>query len=102
MKVPRNDSSTQRLSLNASGKVVLELRVPFRDGTTHFVFEPLAFIERLAALVPPPRMHQLTYHGRIRGPECFASRRQAWSRPRSLPRPRLERLIQGLATSAPA
>jgi len=36
---------------------------PFRDGTTHFVFEPLVLIERLAALVPPPRMHQLTYHG---------------------------------------
>ena len=30
---------------------------------THFIFEPLAFIERLAALVPPPRLHQLTYHG---------------------------------------
>ena len=27
------------------------------------MFEPLAFLERLAALVPPPRMHQLTYHG---------------------------------------
>ena len=55
--------STKRLSLNEQGKVVHELRVPFRDGTTHFVFDPLTFIERLAALVPPPRMHQLTYHG---------------------------------------
>ena len=54
---------SQRLSLREDGKVVHELRVPFRDGTTHFVFEPLVFIERLAALVPPPRMHQLTYHG---------------------------------------
>jgi len=43
--------------------VILELRVPFRDGTIHFVFEPLVLIERLAALVSPPRMHQLTYHG---------------------------------------
>ncbi len=43
--------------------MVLELRVPFRDGTTHFVFESQVFIERLAALAPPPRMHQLTYHG---------------------------------------
>ena len=40
-----------------------ELRAPFKDGTTHFVFDPLVFIERLAALVPPPRMHRLTYHG---------------------------------------
>ena len=55
--------SSRRLSLSGAGKVVHELRAPFRDGTTHFVFEPLVFIERLAALVPPPRMHQLTYHG---------------------------------------
>ena len=27
------------------------------------LLEPLAFIERLAALVPPPRRHLLTYHG---------------------------------------
>ncbi len=31
--------------------------------TTHLVFEPLAFIERLSSLVTPPRIHQLTYHG---------------------------------------
>ncbi|MFT7671450.1 MAG: hypothetical protein ACI8X5_004168, partial [Planctomycetota bacterium] len=24
---------------------------------------PLTFISRLAALVPPPKFHQLTYHG---------------------------------------
>ena len=34
-----------------NGMVKLALRAPFRDGTTHFVLEPLAFIERLAALV---------------------------------------------------
>ncbi|MCB9915598.1 MAG: transposase [Planctomycetes bacterium] len=52
-----------RLAFSRSGKIVLALRAPFRDGTTHFVFEPLAFLERLAALVPPPPIHQLTYHG---------------------------------------
>jgi len=61
--VTRPALSAERLSLNEQGKVVHELRVPYRDGTTHFVFDPLVFIERLAALVPPPRMHQLTYHG---------------------------------------
>lgn len=60
--VVRPAISNERLSRSRSGRVVLTLRAPFRDGTTHFVFEPLAFIERLAALVPPPRMHQLTYH----------------------------------------
>jgi hypothetical protein len=61
--IARPPFSNNRLSFSRSGKIVLALRAPFRDGTTHFVFEPLAFLERLAALVPPPRMHQLTYHG---------------------------------------
>ncbi len=61
--IARPPLSNERLSLSREDKVVLELRAPFRDGTTHFVFEPLVFLERLAALVPPPRMHQLTYHG---------------------------------------
>ena len=34
-----------------------------RDGTTHVVFEPLVFLERLAALVLPPRVQMQTYHG---------------------------------------
>jgi Putative transposase len=33
------------------------------DGTTHLVFTPLELIEKLAALVPPPRFNQLRYHG---------------------------------------
>jgi len=45
------------------GKVIYALRTPWRNGTTHFVFEPLTFIERLAALIPHAREHQLTYHG---------------------------------------
>ncbi|MBJ03047.1 MAG: IS91 family transposase, partial [Planctomycetes bacterium] len=40
-----------------------QLRRPWRDGTTHFIFDPLTFIERLAALVPRPRRPLLTYHG---------------------------------------
>ncbi len=39
------------------------LKTPYRDGTTHVVFEPLDFIARLAALVPGPRAHLTRYHG---------------------------------------
>ena len=39
------------------------LKRPFRDGTTEFLFEPLDFLARLAALVPRPRSHLLRYHG---------------------------------------
>jgi len=36
------------------GRVQWQLKRPFRDGTTHFVFTPEDFIARLAALVPRP------------------------------------------------
>ncbi len=40
-----------------------ELKTPYRDGTTHVIFEPLDFIARLAALVPRPRVNLTRYHG---------------------------------------
>jgi hypothetical protein len=60
--VARPPFAAERLSLTPDGRVVHELRRAWRDGTTHVVFEPLVFLERLAALVPPPRAHQQTYH----------------------------------------
>jgi len=45
------------------GRIAYDLRRPWSDGTSRLLFEPLAFLERLSALVPPPRAHLLTYHG---------------------------------------
>jgi hypothetical protein len=42
---------------------VLQLKSPYKDGTTHIVMEPLEFMERLAALVPRPRLHLIRFHG---------------------------------------
>ncbi len=53
----------QRLSVDGDGLVVCELKRPFRDGTTHVLFEPHDFITRLAALVARPRTHLIRYHG---------------------------------------
>ena len=55
--------ATERLSLAEDGRVVYALRRHWKDGTRAFVFDPLDFIARLAALVPRPRNHLLTYHG---------------------------------------
>ncbi len=52
-----------RLSLTTSGNVRYELKAPYRNGTTHVVFEPPDFIARLAALVPKPRINLARYHG---------------------------------------
>jgi hypothetical protein len=35
----------------------------WKPSTTHIVLEPLDFIARLAALVPPPRVHLTRFHG---------------------------------------
>jgi hypothetical protein len=47
----------------ADGKISYELKTPYKNGTTHVVFEPLDFIARLAALVPKPRVHLTRFHG---------------------------------------
>jgi hypothetical protein len=54
--------SEQRLSLTTQGKVRYQLKTPYRDGTTHVIFEPLDFISKLAALVPKPRINLTRYH----------------------------------------
>ena len=40
-----------------------ELKTPWRNGTTHVIFEPLDFISRLVALVPKPRVNLTRFHG---------------------------------------
>jgi hypothetical protein len=55
--------SNDRLSWLPDGRVSLRLKTPFKDGTTHLVLTPHAFIERLCALIPRPRSHRVRYHG---------------------------------------
>ena len=42
---------------------MLELKTPWRDGTTHLVMSPLDFMQRLAALVPRPKLYLIRLHG---------------------------------------
>src|SRR5258708_39079739 len=39
------------------------MRRPAPDGSTHLVLTPLALLKELAALIPPPRVHHLRFHG---------------------------------------
>ncbi len=45
------------------GRIRYTLKTPYRDGTTHVIFEPLDFLARLAALVPRPRVNLTRFHG---------------------------------------
>jgi hypothetical protein len=54
-----------RLSQLPDGRLSYELKTPWRNGTTHVIFEPLEFLARLAVLVPAPRVHTIRFHGVI-------------------------------------
>jgi len=61
--VSRPPVAAERLSLTQGGYVRYALKTPYRDGTTHVIFEPEDFIAHLAALLPKPRAHLTRYHG---------------------------------------
>jgi Putative transposase len=61
--VTRPAIANERLSVNRAGQVVLKLKTPYRNGTTHIVMSPMEFMQRLAALVPRPRLHLIRFHG---------------------------------------
>jgi hypothetical protein len=58
-----------RLELLEDGRILLELKTPFWDGTTHIVFEPLELLEKVAAAIPRPKVNQLIYSG-VLGPNA--------------------------------
>jgi len=49
--------------MTRNGQVRYELKTPWRNGTTHVIFEPLDFISRLVALIPKPRVNLTRFHG---------------------------------------
>ena len=61
--ITRPAISNERLSINREGNAVLKLKTPWRNGTTHIVLTPMEFMQRLAALVPRPRLHLIRFHG---------------------------------------
>ncbi len=69
----------ERLSRLLDGRIRYALKTPYRDGTTHVLFEPLDFLARLAALVPSPGVN-LT---RLSGPAVSWQHRAGRSPSRS-------------------
>ena len=61
--ISRPAVSEKRLALTSRGMVRYELKTPYRDGTTHVIFEALDFMAKLAALVPKPRANLTRFHG---------------------------------------
>jgi hypothetical protein len=61
--IARPPLAQHRLSVSSDGSVIYEFRKPWRSGQVAVVMDPMTFISRLAAQVPPPRFHVLSYYG---------------------------------------
>jgi len=59
----RGPLSLERLSLLPDGKVSYRMKRPAASGATELVLSPVAFLRRLAALVPPPGVHLVRFFG---------------------------------------
>jgi hypothetical protein len=65
--ISRPPLAADRLKVLPGGRLSYQLKAPWRNGTTHVIFEPLEFLEKLAALIPAPRTNLIRYHG-VLGP----------------------------------
>lgn len=61
--IARPPVAEERLSLNERGQVVYKLKNSWDDGTTHIYMSKMELMEKLAALVPRPRVHLTRFHG---------------------------------------
>jgi hypothetical protein len=53
----------ERLAEDSNGDLVYTFTKPWSDGTTGITLSPLELIEKLAAIVPLPRVHLVRYAG---------------------------------------
>jgi hypothetical protein len=61
--ITRPAIAEERLELKPSGDIVLQLKTPYSDGTSHLLFSGIEFVEKLVALIPPARIHLTRFFG---------------------------------------
>jgi len=61
--VLRPPIAQERVTHGPDGLVRITLKKPFADGTVAVDMDPLSLLSRLAASVPPPRLHTVRYAG---------------------------------------
>jgi hypothetical protein len=77
----------ERLEQLSEDQLVYRFAMPLPDGRTELRLTPRELIERLAALIPPPRLHRHRYH-RVLAPNApLRAQVSAWARPPSPPLP---------------
>jgi Putative transposase len=86
----RRAVAQDRLERLADGRVVLTLKSAWADGTRHLLFEPLTLLEKLAALIPRPRINLVVYHGVLAPHAGWRARVLAYGVPPAVASPCLE------------
>jgi len=94
--VLRPPFAQERLRLRSDGRVALQLKTAWRDGTRELVFEPLEFLERLAAMTPRPEINLLICHGVLAPRSRWRERVVAYGRVLPEPPPAAAPLTAGL------
>jgi hypothetical protein len=67
--IARPPIAQERLHILDDGRLRYDMKRVWADGTKAIVLEPLDFIARLCALVPPPYFHMVRFHGLL-APNC--------------------------------
>src|SRR5262249_48351985 len=75
----------ERLRRCSDGRIALGLKMAWHDGTRELVFEPLEFLERLAAMTPRPETNLLICHGVLAPRASLRQRLVVYGRPRPDP-----------------
>jgi hypothetical protein len=60
VRPPLGNDRLQRLD---DGRYSIRLKTAWKDGTSHVVLSGVELVARLAALIPPPRVHSVRYFG---------------------------------------
>ena len=60
--VARPPLASGRLTQINAEQLAFKLKTPWSDGTTHLILSPMELLEKLAALVPPPRGSRKRHH----------------------------------------
>jgi hypothetical protein len=68
-------------ALAPTGASLSNSQTVWRDGTSHFLFEPIEFLEKLAALIPRPAVNLLLYHGVLASRARWRSQVVRYGRP---------------------
>jgi hypothetical protein len=86
------------------GRIALEVKQAWHDGTRELLFEPLELLERLAAMTPRPETNLLICHGLLATRARWRARVVVYGRvePASTPPPAAGPGEAGVPSTAPA